>query len=149
MSSLGRYINLDVFNKMVVHGGIAGGFGGIGSYVMITRERQRADAAERRALEERQAREQERQAREQERQAREQERQAREEERQAAREEERQAREQERQARERAEQRAEIERQRADEARREADEAKDLYIKKLEELVAQNHNGNPANSESS
>ena len=74
LSSLGRYINLDVFNKMVVHGGIAGGFGGIGSYVMITRERQRADAAERRALEERQAREQERQAREEERQAREQER---------------------------------------------------------------------------
>ena len=72
---------------------------------MITRERQRADAAEQRALEERQGRE-------------------------------------------RAEQQVEAERQRADEARREADEAKDLYIKKLEELVAQNHNGNASSSES-
>ncbi len=105
MSSLGRYINLDVFNKMMVHGGIAGGFGGIGSYVMITRERQRADAAEQRLFEALQARE-------------------------------------------RAEQQVETERQRADEARREADEAKDLYIKKLEELVAQNHNGNASGSES-
>ncbi len=142
LSSLGKYINLDLFNKMVVDGGVAGGFGGIGSYVMITRERHRADAAEQRALEERQARETERQAREEERQAWEEERQARE--------------RAEQQARERAEQQIEIERQRvdearreADEARRQADEAKDLYIRKLEELVAQNHNGNPANSESS
>ena len=80
---------------------------------MITRERQRADAAEQRALEEREARV-------------------------------------------RAEQQLEIERQladearrQADEARRQADEAKDLYIKRLEELVAQRHNGNPADSESS
>ena len=79
---------------------------------MITRERQRADAAEQRLFEALQAAEAERQARE------------------------------------RAEQQVEVERQRADEARREADEAKDLYIKKLEELVAQNHNGNASGSES-
>ena len=49
LSSLGRYINLDLFNKMVVHGGIVGGFGGIGSYVVFTRERQAREAAEQRA----------------------------------------------------------------------------------------------------
>ena len=105
LSGLGKYMNLDLFNKMVVHGGIAGGFGSIGSYVVITRERQRADAAELRATEERNARLAAEQQLAIERQ------------------------------------RADDARQRADDARRKADEAKDLYIKKLEELVAQNHNG--------
>ena len=45
----GKHINLDLLNKMFAHGGIAGGFGGIGSYAMFTRERRAREAAERRA----------------------------------------------------------------------------------------------------
>ena len=102
-SGWGGYIDVDLLNKMFTHGGVAGGFGGIGSYVMITRERRAREAAEQRANDERQAR--------------------------LA-----------------AEDRITIERNRADEARKEADEIKDLYIKRLEELVDQNHNGNHASS---
>ena len=49
LSSWARYINLDLLNKMFTHGAIAGGTGGVWNYVMIRRERQRADEAERRA----------------------------------------------------------------------------------------------------
>ena len=49
LSSWAKFINLDLLNKMFTHGAIAGGTGGIWNYVMIRRERQRADEAERRA----------------------------------------------------------------------------------------------------
>ena len=52
-SGWGRYVNLDLLNKMFTHGGIAGGFGSIWSYVMITRERRAREAAERQLAEER------------------------------------------------------------------------------------------------
>ena len=49
LSTWAKFINLDLLNKMFTHGAIAGGTGGIWNYVMIRRERQRADEAERRA----------------------------------------------------------------------------------------------------
>ena len=54
LSTWAKYINLDLLNKMFTHGAIAGGTGGIWNYVMIRRERQRADEAEKRADEARQ-----------------------------------------------------------------------------------------------
>ena len=51
LSTWAKFINIDLLNKMFTHGAIAGGTGGIWNYVMIRRERQRADEAERRANE--------------------------------------------------------------------------------------------------
>ena len=53
LSGWARYINLELLNKIFAHGAIAGGAGGIGNYIMLRRERERADAAERRLAEER------------------------------------------------------------------------------------------------
>ena len=48
LSGLGRYINLDLFNKMMIHGGIGFGAGGIERYIMIKAlERQLAQANDR------------------------------------------------------------------------------------------------------
>ncbi len=53
-SRIARYISLDSLNKMLTHAVIAGGGGGLWSYIMITRERKAREAAEER---ERQVRE--------------------------------------------------------------------------------------------
>lgn len=45
-SGIARYISLDALNKMITHAAIAGGGGGLWSYVMITRERKAREAAE-------------------------------------------------------------------------------------------------------
>lgn len=68
LSGWARFINLDLLNKMFAHGAIAGGTGGVWSYVMLRRERQRAELAEQRAEEERQRADEERQRRDEERQ---------------------------------------------------------------------------------
>ena len=60
-SGWGRYIDVDLLNKMFAHGGIAGGFGSIWSYVMLTRERRAREAAERQLAEERRQHAEERQ----------------------------------------------------------------------------------------
>ena len=68
-SGIARYINLEVLNKMVTHAAIAGGGGGLWSYVMITRERRAREALERQLAEERaQAAEERAQAAEERRQ---------------------------------------------------------------------------------
>ena len=54
--SWNKCISPNVLNRMVTHGGIAGGFGSIWSYVMITRERRAREAAERELALEREAR---------------------------------------------------------------------------------------------
>ena len=53
LSGWARFINLDLLNKMFTHGAIAGGTGGIWNYVMLRRERQRAELAEKLLDEER------------------------------------------------------------------------------------------------
>ncbi len=68
-SGIARYISLDALNKMVTHAAIAGGGGGLWSYVMITRERKAREALERQIAEERaQAAEERAQAAEERRQ---------------------------------------------------------------------------------
>ena len=61
LSAWARFINLELLNKIFVHGAIAGGAGGLGNYIMLRRERERADAAERRLNDERKAAAEERQ----------------------------------------------------------------------------------------
>ena len=87
LSSWAKFISLDLLNKMFTHGAIAGGTGGVWNYVMLRRERQRADEAERRLEEERQRAAEERQQAAEERQRAAEERQQAAEERQRAAEE--------------------------------------------------------------
>lgn len=49
LTKLEKCISLDLLNKMFTHGAIAGGTGGIWNYIMLRRERQAREAAERRA----------------------------------------------------------------------------------------------------
>ena len=58
--SLERCFSLNLVNKMFTHGAIAGGTGGVSFYIMLRRERQARQAAERRVEEERQRAEEER-----------------------------------------------------------------------------------------
>ena len=68
-SQAGRYISLEVLNKMVTHAAIAAGAGGLWSYAVITRERRAREAAERQLAAERaQAAEERRMAAEERRQ---------------------------------------------------------------------------------
>ena len=52
-SSIASYINLDVLNKMMTHAVIAGGGGGIWSYVMTTRQRKAIEHLAKQLAEER------------------------------------------------------------------------------------------------
>ena len=80
LSSWAKFISLDLLNKMFTHGAIAGGTGGVWNYVMLRRERQRADEAERRAeMAERRLEEERQQAAEERQQAAEERQQAAEE----------------------------------------------------------------------
>ena len=77
LSSWAKFINLDLMNKMFTHGAIAGGTGGVWNYVMIRRERQRAEEAERRAeMAERRLEEERRRSEEERRRGQEERRQA-------------------------------------------------------------------------
>ena len=48
-TELENCISLDLLNKMFTHGAIAGGIGGVAFYIMLRKERQAREAAERRA----------------------------------------------------------------------------------------------------
>ena len=91
--SVARYVNVDVFGRMLTYGGLVGGIGGFWRYDMIKKERAARIAAQNQAVELRKQlqeervenaarREEERLRREEEQQLREEERQRREEERQ-------------------------------------------------------------------
>ena len=80
----GNCVSLNLLNKMFAHGAIAGGAGGLGYYVMLRRERQARQAAERRADEERQRADEERQRADEERRRTDEERQRADEERRQA-----------------------------------------------------------------
>ena len=49
----GQYIDIDVLNKIFTHGAIAAGAGGVYNYIMLRREREAREAAERQLAEER------------------------------------------------------------------------------------------------
>ena len=91
--SIAKYVNVDVFGRMLTYGGLVGGIGGFWRYDMIKKERAARIAAQQQAAELQKqlteervknaaAREEQRQRREEEQRLREEERQRREEERQ-------------------------------------------------------------------
>ena len=85
-STIARYINVDVFGRMLTYGGLVGGIGGFWRYDMIKRERAARIAAQNEAVELRKQLHEERvknaAIREEQRQRREEEQRLREEERQ-------------------------------------------------------------------
>ena len=136
-SAIGRYISLDVLNKIMTHAVIAGGGGGLWSYTMTTRQRKVIESLEHQLAEER-----ERAVEERERAAEERERFAAiiaEERERADEERERAVEERERAAQER--ERAAEERERAAEEREKAAEERRQLLALVESIRAQ-HNGN-------
>lgn len=133
-ATIARYINVDVFGRMLTYAAITGAAGGVWNYDMFTKmraviaaERSRADEAEKRLAEYRQQAEEERRLLDEERRMRDEERRLRDEERQ---------REQERIEYERRQERETLMTVLAEERRR-SDENQQAFMATLSEITAQ------------